>query len=138
VRLLRALADQLTANVVSQALSAARISAEPSPRSGGARGSDSSRTRTSAAPRAASGAILESRLAQLSDPFDPIEAWNTFGGANLEDLLSREPPGVLEAMLRHARMPEGPKPRGKSSAALAKNIAQRLDAYLGASPDKYP
>jgi hypothetical protein len=68
-------------------------------------------------------------LRQLSDPEDPVEAWQRFGGsaAQLFQVLKGEPTGLLEAMLTHRNMPTGPKPRGKSCEKLAENIAVRLE-----------
>jgi hypothetical protein len=68
-------------------------------------------------------------LRQLSDPEDPVEAWQRFGGsaAQLFQVLKGEPTGLLEAMLTHRNMPTGPKPRGKSREKLAENIAVRLE-----------
>jgi hypothetical protein len=74
-------------------------------------------------------AALESPFADMGDRFDPLEAWERYPDAErLLAALQREPVGVLEAMLRHPRMPGGKPPRGKTATALARCIVQRVAA----------
>ena len=75
------------------------------------------------------------RLGELDDPLDPIEAWNTFGGAaGLRTFLQNEQPGVLAGMLAHVNMPPGPTPKSASSKKMADAIISRLSAYY-ATPE---
>jgi hypothetical protein len=78
---------------------------------------------------------LGPQLYQLRDNFDPIEAWEHFGGAEqLKRILPYEPLGVLEAMLRHPRMPAGTMPRANASReTVAKTIISRLEKYFNTS-----
>ncbi len=72
---------------------------------------------------------LESPLADMRDRFDPLEAWERFPDPErLLAVLRSEPAGILEAMLRHPRLPAGKAPRGKSAGALAACIVQRISA----------
>ncbi len=73
--------------------------------------------------------MLTSRLSALDDPSDPLAALAICG--SLDDLriaLAHEPLGVLQAMLRHPRLPPGPAPRGQTRAALSRAIVRRLGA----------
>ncbi len=78
---------------------------------------------------------LGPQLYQLRDNFDPVEAWEHFGGAEqLKRILPYEPLGVLEAMLRHPRMPAGTMPRANASReSVAKTIISRLEKHFNIS-----
>ncbi len=127
-RLLGGLASKLTAATVAKAIVAAKE--EPSSAKirapGGRRQAAARRSPSDDVPRA------DSRLRQLNDPTDPAEAWQRFGrNANeVFEILRQEPTGVLEAMLLHRNMPQGPKPRGKSREKLAETIAVRLEQHF--------
>lgn len=128
-RLLHGLASKLTASVVSKGITAARTEGQPAkPKTSTTKGRSSSRgSANDNVPRA------DSLLRRLSDPTDPIEAWQRYGGsaAQLYDVLREEPIGVLEQMLTHRNMPAGPKVRGKSRDKLAEAIATRLEQHFG-------
>ena len=128
-RLLAALAVKLPQTLAGKVISAAK---EPINS-----GSKKKATSTKSKSRASKGeefARIDSQLGLLSDPTDPILAWNHFGGSALSvsDVLRQEPLGALEAMLKHDRMPPGPKPRGKTRQAIVDNIVQRLEAFFSA------
>ena len=122
-RLMQSLAAKLTASQITKAISVAKeppaASKRPAPRARNAR-----------APRSERFARIDSQLGQLSDPTDPLLAWQRFGrnATSLYEVLRYEPLGVLEAMLVHDHIPPGPKPRGKSREILATAIVQRFDA----------
>ena len=126
-RLLVALAAKLTAASAAKAVSAARVDQKAT-----AQKALGSRSRGTSKKKSEEFGRIESRLSQLPDPADPIAAWRYFGG-NAEAVrteLRQEPAGVLQAMLRHDHMPEGPAPRGKSSTSLADAIAMRLERHF--------
>jgi hypothetical protein len=125
-RLMQSLAAKLTASQITKAISVAKeppaAAKRPAPRARNAR-----------APRSERFARIDSQLGQLSDPTDPLLAWQHFGrnATSLYEVLRYEPLGVLEAMLLHDHIPPGPKPRGKSREILAIAIVQRFDAGFG-------
>lgn len=128
-RLLVALAAKLTSASAAKAVSAARVDQKAT-----AQKVPSSRSRGTSKKKSEEFGRIESRLSQLPDPADPIAAWHYLGG-NAEAVqaeLRQEPLGVLQAMLRHDHMPEGPAPRGKSSTNLADTIALRLERHFTA------
>lgn len=126
-RLLTALAAKLTPASATKAVSAARTDPNSAQRK-----TTGGRTRGGSRGKSGDPGRIESRLSQLADPADPIAAWSYFGGTaeGVRAELKQEPVGVLQAMLRHDRMPPGPAPRGTSSASLANTIVARLERYL--------
>lgn len=129
-RLLSGLAAKLPSGLPAKAIAAARDKPTGAkPKGAGGKGRGSKKVAGEEFAR------IDSQLALLPDSTDPILAWQHFGGSAqaLRDVLRYEPTGALEAMLRHDRMPPGPKPRGKSRQALVDAIVQRLAAYYGSS-----
>lgn len=122
-RLLTGLASKITSAVATKAIGAARTEPSSGKLKSTAPKSRAQKTKTAEYPRP------DSQLRELSDSTDPVLAWQHFGGSApaLLNILREEPLGTLEAMLRHDRMPLGPKPRGKSREALAEAIVQRLE-----------
>lgn len=123
-RLLAGLAAKLPANLPAKVILAAKEG-----QSNAVKGTGNARGRTKK-PKGEAFARIDSQLALLPDSTDPILAWEHFGSnaQALLDVLRLEPTGALEAMLRHDRMPPGPKPKGRSREALATAIAERLAA----------
>lgn len=123
-RLLTALAAKLTPASAAKAVSSARTDPNITKQktAGG-------RARGGGKGKSGDSGRIESRLSQLPDPADPIAAWSYLGGTAeaVRAELKQEPVGVLQAMLRHDRMPPGPAPRGTSSASLANAIVARLE-----------
>lgn len=129
-RLLSGLAAKLPSSLAAKAIAAAREKpAGAKPKGAGGKGRGSKKAEGEEFAR------IDSQLALLPDSTDPILAWQHFGGSaqTLREVLNYEPTGALEAMLRHDRMPPGPKPRGKSRQALVDAIVQRLAAYYQSS-----
>lgn len=125
-RLLRGFASKLTSSIATKAITGAKaegLPTLPKPKNR-ARGVGSSQDYD--VPRA------HSRLRQLEDPTDPMEAWQKFGQSAVDvlEILREEPTGVLEAMLRHPNMPPGPKVRAKSRDKIAEAIALRLEQHF--------
>jgi hypothetical protein len=125
VRLLAGLATKLPANLPAKVILAAK---EGQPNAAKGVGSVKGRSKK---PQGEAFARIDSQLALLPDSTDPILAWEHFGSnpQALFNVLRFEPTGALEAMLRHDRMPSGPKPKGRSREALAKAIVERLASY---------
>lgn len=124
-RILAGLAAKLPANLPAKVILAAK-EGQPS----ASKGANSAKGR-SKKPKGEAFARIDSQLALLPDSTDPILAWEHFGSnpQALLDVLRLEPMGALEAMLRHDRMPPGPKPKGRSREALAMAIVERLASY---------
>jgi hypothetical protein len=125
-RIMQNLATKLTASQVTKAISMAKeppVTAAKRP---------ASRARNAGARKSEQFARIDSQLGQLSDSTDPLLAWHHFGrnASSLYEVLRYEPLGVLEAMLVHDHIPQGPKPRGKSRDALALAIVQRFDEHF--------
>lgn len=125
-RLLGGMAGAVTPSAAGKAVAAA-LSPEPEPPTSSASPRSRARAKAGQARAGRSEPALESPLADLRDRFDPYEAWERFPDAEqLLGVLRGEPVGILEAMLRHPRLPAGKPPRGKSAAALAACIVQRI------------
>lgn len=126
-RLLHGLAAKLTSGVTGKALIAAKTDRAPAKTKPPAKGKTGGRaSATIDMPRA------DSLLRQLNDATDPIEAWLRFGSnaGDVFEVLKQEPSGVLEAMIAHHNMPQGPKPKGKSREKLAEAITLRLERHF--------
>ncbi len=124
-RLLEGLASRLTPAVVTKAVSAAKTGSVLAKKA-------APRARTARRDSGEQFARIDSQLARLADPTDPVMAWNRFGRSadSLREVLRQEPLGALEAMLLHDNMPKGPRPRGKSREVLTENIVSRLEQHF--------
>jgi len=131
-RLLHALAEKINASTASKAILAAHeVVSEPQTSHMMRNGRGRSKVEQGVT------VMLESRLLELHDPQNPIEAWEHFEGEEaLLNILAHESVGSLELLLRHPLMPSGKAPRGKTNKAIAKAIVERLAAHMRESESR--